>query len=132
MKVYLAHPIAHRVGIRERELDFEKDTGIDLYNPFYDCKRPEIHRIDKGEIGPFDVGTDIVDRDLDALITCDALLYVPGGVASTGASMEIVYAFLNSIPVYIIDAGDLARHPWLRYHADRIFSSWEGFRGFMK
>ena len=129
--IYLAHPIAHRHVVRAKELELEEATGIDLYNPFYDADRPEIHRIDKGEIGPFDVGTDVVERDLDALYKCDALLYVPCGASSTGASMEIVYARFGGLPVYIIEDGELARHPWLRFHADRIFSSWEGFRGFI-
>ncbi len=38
MKFYLAHPLKIRHEIRERELEFEKNTGIELINPFYDPK----------------------------------------------------------------------------------------------
>jgi len=37
MKLYLANPFQTRHETREWELETEKVTGIELFNPFYDA-----------------------------------------------------------------------------------------------
>ena len=125
MKLYLAHPIIHRHEVRRQELLFERSTDIALINPFYDTDREDIGAIDNGRTDRFGVSLDIVENDLKLIRECDGLLYVPCGHESVGSAMEIAYAHQYGKPIYIIEAGELSKHVWLRYHATAIYPTWE-------
>jgi nucleoside 2-deoxyribosyltransferase len=128
MKLYLAHPIRYRHVVRRQELRFEERyPSISLINPFYDTGRTDIDLIDKGMLDRYGVDPIIVERDLQLLRSCDGLLAVPCGHESYGTAMEISYAYQYGLPVYVIENTELARHIWIRYHAKRIYRSWEEF-----
>lgn len=127
MRLYLAHPIIHRHEVRKQELLFEKLTGVELLNPFYDTERNDIKLIDDGAADRFGMSLEIVENDLELIRSSDGLLYVPGGHESIGSAMEIAYAKQFGKPVYIIEPGELAKHIWLRYHAKEIFPTWDAF-----
>ena len=128
MKLYLAHPIIHRHEVRQQELLFEENTGIDLLNPFYDTDREDIGAIDSGRTDRFGVSRDIVENDLKLIQEGDGLLYVPCGHESVGSAMEIAYAHHYCKPVYIIEAGELSKHIWLRYHATAVYPTWKALK----
>ena len=45
---YLAHPFEARKNVRKWELGFEKRTGINLFNPFYDGdEREDVEKADQ-------------------------------------------------------------------------------------
>ncbi|MBN2458682.1 hypothetical protein JXB28_00200 [Candidatus Woesearchaeota archaeon] len=127
---YLAHPFLSREKIREWELGFEQRAGIKLVNPFYDIIRDDVALIDsgkekRGEREP----AIIVERDLYAISKVrKGVIAVIDGSSSQGTIMEIVYAkkLFQKEVLSIITNGDHDR-PWLRYHSDRIFTSFEGF-----
>lgn len=125
MKLYLAHPIIHRHEVRQQELLFERTTNIDLINPFYDTDREDIGAIDNGRIDRYGVSLDIVENDLKLIRESDGLLYVPCGHESIGSAMEIAYAYQFGKPVYVIEASDLSKHIWLRYHATAVYPTWK-------
>ena len=127
MRIYLAHPIRYRHVVRRQELLFEKRYSIELVNPFYDVDRKDIDLIDKGMLDRYGVDPLIVERDLQLLRSCDALLYVPCGCESIGSAMEVAYAYGYSLPVYVIEPSELSRHIWLRFHAKEIYPTWEAF-----
>lgn len=127
MRLYLAHPIIHRHEVRKEELLFERITDVDLLNPFYDTDREDIGAIDNGRTDRFGVSLDIVENDIKLIQECDGLLYVPCGHESVGSAMEIAYAHHYSKPVYIIEAGELSKHIWLRYHATATYPTWKAF-----
>ena len=128
MMLYLAHPIIHRHEVRKQELLFERSTGIDLLNPFYDTDREDIGAIDNGRTDRFGVSLDIVENDIKLIQECDGLLYVPCGHESIGSAMEIAYAYQFGKPIYVIEPSDLSRHIWLRYHATAVYPTWRALK----
>ncbi|MFA5313042.1 MAG: hypothetical protein WC375_06995 [Methanomassiliicoccales archaeon] len=126
MRLYLAHPIKYRHVVRRQELRFEeRNPSIELINPFYDTDRTDIGLIDKGMLDRYGVDPIIVERDLQLLRSCDGLLAVPCGHESYGTAMEVAYAYMHGLPVYVIEQTELARHIWIRYHATKMFGSWD-------
>lgn len=134
-KLYLAHPIKIRHDIRKMELEFEKNTGIELVNPFYDKKgngaeREDIKQIDNaartawsGEL-PYE---EIVENDLFSINDADGIIaWAEKTVGSIGTYMEIWECFKLGKKVFIISP-DWQNHPWLKYCAIKsgggIFSS---------
>ena len=127
MKLYLAHPFMSRKDVWIWEHEIEAEYGIELVNPFYDTDREDIHRIDAGEMPRYTVSAGVVDDDLELIEDCDGIVAIIDGATSYGTIMEIVYAFLHNKSVYIICTNNHQEHPWLRYHADEIFTSREEF-----
>jgi len=127
--LYLAHPFESREYVREWELLIEGKYEIALYNPFYDSKRDDIHKIDAGEIDRYRVEPQrIVSDDLRAINNTMATLAIIDGNKSYGTIMEIVYAFDKyKKPVYIIVTNGEEMHPWLRYHAMGLWTSLADF-----
>ena len=137
-RYYLAHPIRIRHMVRQQELVFEKSTGIELLNPFYDgAEASAIAPLDRGEItmkqysdrlaktGQADA---FVESDLKNIQEADGVVAViPGDVPTIGTSMEMWHAYTIRKPVFIIT--DFPGHIWLRYVAEKsggaIVSSFE-------
>lgn len=125
---YLAHPFDARKEVREKELEIEKRKHISLMNPFYDYGREDITEIDEGRKEKWAVDPEeIVIPDLHRINVADAVVAVLTGGISVGTIMEIAYAKMYGKRVLVIDLLGLRRHPWIRYHADEIFRSWEEF-----
>lgn len=117
-RLYVAHPIGKRHEVRAWELDFEKRTGIELANPFYDTDRDDIKRIDRGETDPFDARLDankVVEGDLKMIDGSDGIVaWADRTQPSIGTFMEVWYTFSKGMPVYIVSP-DWGTHPWLIY-----------------
>lgn len=130
MKLYLAHPFDSRKYIREWELEFEKRTGIELVNPFYDVVRNDVKKIDAGKCRRYEKvePKEIVERDLNYIKESNGLVGVITGDLSYGTLMEIVYNKLlgdaiKNHPTYLVVTNGHENHLWLRYHSDNIFTS---------
>ena len=131
MKLYLAHSTESREKVREWELNFEKETGINLVNPFYDVERHDIPLLDKGDVEGFKREChpkEVVERDIRLIKDSDAILFLLNEL-SIGTIMEIVYAKILHKTIYVI-TDKFADHTFIRYHADKIFSSLEEFKSF--
>jgi len=132
---YLAHPLALRHEIREKELAFEKRTGVELINPFYDADREDIVAIDAGTMERFSEKLDfqaIVKNDLDAIDRAQGIVaIVRKGAISMGTPMEMWYTLTSLKPVFVICYDELKAHPWVLYVTENsggfIASSFEDF-----
>jgi len=134
IKLYLAHPFDNRKELREWELGFEKRTGINLVNPFYDTERKDVEIIDLGIVGRYEklIPKEIVERDLDIIKNCNGVVGFITGSISYGTIMEITYNYLllslhGTHPNYLIITNGHENHPWLKHHATKIFTSKEDF-----
>ena len=126
--LYLAHPTPIRSQIRKWELEIEKKyEGIELFNPFYDVNRDDVEKLDKGEITLSEMDIKLVDSDLQAIHNCNGFLAIVDGTFTFGVPMEMVYAHQGGKGIFVIAENDYAGHPWIRYHADKIFESKEDF-----
>ena len=119
-RLYLAHPFPSRHKIREWELEFEKRTGIQLVNPFYDRERHDVDKIDKGLLSPYDLKRHykkIVEGDLKAIDGSDGVVaFHRHGIPAWGTPMEVIYtALMAKKPVFIIT--NKPGHPWSLYMA---------------
>jgi nucleoside 2-deoxyribosyltransferase len=132
-KGYIAHPIPSRDRVRAWEIEFEKSTGIELVNPFRDVERAKDEDLVAAEGGKYHCDpTEIVLSDIAAIKACDFVVAWVTGERSYGTIMEITYAYLAEIPVYIICTNGHETHPWLRYHATKIFTAPEQFERYMR
>lgn len=125
--LYLAHPFAAREYIRKWEQQFEERTGITLNNPFYDQDRDDVAQVDRGERKRYEhlLSSDLVRADLQFILASDGLLAVIDGSISYGTIMEIVYANVFNLPVFLIVTNGHHDHPWLKQHACDIFTSFD-------
>jgi nucleoside 2-deoxyribosyltransferase len=134
---YLAHPFDSRKGIREWELKLEKKLKyITLNNPFYDgTERKDIMRIDKGKKEPYDVDpVAIVEGDLLSILTSDGIVAIVNtqeNYPSYGTIQEIVYARMFHKPIYMLVVNGHEDHPWLQYHATKIFTTFEELENYL-
>jgi nucleoside 2-deoxyribosyltransferase len=134
LELYLAHPLDNRKQIREWELAFEKMTGINLINPFYDIVRTDIELIDLGrERYKFSSAKEIVERDTGFIKnkTTDGTLAFITGALSYGTIMEMVYTKLYKKNLFTVVTNGHENHPWLKYHSDKIFKSKEDFENWI-
>lgn len=134
MRLYLAHPFDSRAETRQNEFVTESLCDIELFNPFYDAEdRKDIEQIDSGGVGRYEKldPFELVQRDLRGIRDSDGLLGLITGDLSYGTLMEIVYADHMGKMIFLIVTNGHEKHPWLRYHAGRIFTSWDEFRAFL-
>jgi nucleoside 2-deoxyribosyltransferase len=139
MKLYLAHPLDLRHEIRAIELAIEKETGIELLNPFYDTGRDDIYRIDAGEIDRHAPDLDhnaIVFKDLGNIEACDGIVaFIKRGTYSIGTICEMWdTAMIKRKPVFVVSEDSLS-HPWVRFVIEhskgRGFKTWTDFKLFL-
>ena len=133
MRLYLAHPIDSRKTVRAWELRVEQETGIELFNPFYDTHREDIEELDRGFRRKWDVDSDvIVRRDFRGIDESDGIVAVIDGSQSYGTIFEVARTHCAGDSVYLIVTNGAENHPWLRFYSDRIFTSFEQFEQFVK
>jgi len=80
-----------------------------------------------------DIGEELSDiflvrRDKKMIDQCDILIakveYLPEGEISIGTYMEIMYAYMKGIPVFLISStNSLLENPWLKFHSTGRFNS---------
>jgi len=140
VKYYLAHPFDSRREMREWELGFEKRTGIQIINPFYDEVREEIIVADNEYIDMsreereklvLSKYKEIVEKDLEKVRRSDGIIAIINDKKSIGTLQEMVYAFLAKKPVYVM-AFNSANHPWVKYHATEIFTDLNHLEEYLK
>ena len=133
MKLYMCHPFDSRFEMRKWELSVEVHYDIEIINPFYDLHRDDVVGIDDGRDGRYEKldPEEIVTRDIYAIQESDGVIAYVNGDLSYGTIMEIVYAYEDSRPVYIICTNGHENHPWLVFHATEIFTSKEDFEEFI-
>jgi len=135
LSFYLAHPFESRKNIREWELKVENELGIELVNPFYDKEHASVVDIDAGRKDRYQVEPkDIVDPDILEIVKSDGVVAFVTHDISVGTFHEMVYAYINHKPLFLVVErdDDLKEHPWLRYHAHKIFDSRFQFEEHMK
>ena len=68
------------------------------------------------------IAKEIVENDKADIDSCDTML-VYFDRPSVGTSMEILWAWLNSTPIVLIDKSEKPLSPWLLYHCERVVKS---------
>jgi nucleoside 2-deoxyribosyltransferase len=133
VKLYLAHPFDSRTEMRQWELEIENRLEIEIVNPFYDITRDDVDPIDMGRAGRYEKlnPQELVERDLEAIERSNGVIAYINGDLSYGTIMEIVYAKLMDIPVYLVCTNGHHDHPWLRHHAKEIFTSKQELEEFL-
>src|SRR5208282_3984419 len=118
---YIAHPLVKRYEVRDLELRFEVNTGIQLFNPFYDgAEKAIIKRLDNGEVTLENYHesldhTLMVNNDLLEIQKADGLIaYVDTDVKMAGTFFEMWEALKLSKPVYVVTSNWM-HHIWGRY-----------------
>lgn len=134
---YLSHPFASRKKVRKWELEFEKEHGIVLLNPFYDGpEREDVENVDKKKLKDTDYekrlnAAQIVVKDLKEILGSDGLVCVIDGNYSVGTHQEMVYAKMFNKLVYTICTDGHHNHPWIVHHSDKVFRSFKSFGEFV-
>jgi len=130
---YLAHPFDTRHDIRKWELEVEKVTGLKIINPFYDTPRDDVVGIDEGRDGRYEKldPLELVPRDVRAIRKADGVIAFVTGDLSYGTIQELVYAYLDAAPVYLVCTNGHEDHPWLVYHATKVFTTREELEEFL-
>lgn len=125
-KFYLAHARIERLKIRQWELEFEKSTGIELVNPFFDSEGndKEMNHLDQEKYSMISEQEKIllVEKDKQAILESDGLISIIS-CKSWGTAMEILFAFHHNKPVYLVVENGDHQHPWLVAHSTKIFFS---------
>ena len=94
MQFYLAHPFPDRHLIRDKiEPLIEKETGLDLINPFYDerYEREDVTKVDAGTQHASDQSLNpqkIVDGDLANVKRASGVIAIVSPNISVGTFME--------------------------------------------
>lgn len=138
MRLYFAHNFDNRREFREWELEFEKRTGIDLLNPFYDAPERADHfarlddegqmtrdRLEELKLMSHDQCQAIVYTDLARIAFCDGLFTIIKKV-SFGTTCEICHCRASCKPVFVV-TDTYAEHPWLRVYATGIWPDLDNF-----
>jgi nucleoside 2-deoxyribosyltransferase len=115
VKIYLAGPIDGCDDAEAsdwRELCKKRLGAENCLDPMSDDYRGREH-----------LYAEIVHKDLDLINQCDLVL-ANCWKKGWGTPMEIMYSYLNDIPVVVVVPPDLPFvSPWLVYHAKDIYTS---------
>ena len=130
---YLAHPFDFRFEARKWEERVESQYDVHIMNPFYDTERTDVVGIDEGREGRYEklIPQQIVSHDVGLIEKSKGCIAFVTGDLSYGTIMEIVYAYRSNIPVYIVCTNGHETHPWLAYHATKVFTSTQDLEQFL-
>lgn len=132
-RFYLTNQSVDCKEARHLELIIEKETGLELENPFFDGDAREAKTIvnitkeglTKGDVGKVKLTADeIVGMDLRKIRDSDGIVALMTSEFCVGSAMEIaIAAFSWGKPVYVIARNPYFRvHPWVKYFASKIFN----------
>ncbi len=115
MIVYLAGPIE---GCTDSECKDWRTKVISDMMSFWTCLDP----LRRDYRGKEHLSKEIVELDKRDILLSDVLLvnFNFTGKPMVGSSMEICFAWENSIPVVVVFPGNSQVSPWLDYHALKI------------
>jgi len=124
--LYLSHPLVWRKKTRKHELEFERETKINLFNPFYDYDIEKKDIVRSRIVSSRKLGLTITNLDLKHIRDTDGLLaIIEKDVYSIGTHMEFFYnGRILKKPTYVITK-TCAGHPWIRAYADKVFKNWK-------
>lgn len=143
-KIYLCHPFDSRFLMRKWELVIEAEGKIEIINPFFDVEREDKDVLLDTETTLSSQATrkerygltdeqckNLVERDLDLINTSDGVIVIIDGNISYGTIQEMVYAYAYGKPIFAYIANGHSGHPWLRYHASKIFTDLEELKKYL-
>ncbi len=124
--LYLSHPRESMDYVRKWELEFERRSGINLLNPFFEISR-ENSDIDQNEKDATKAhkilnGSTVDDELIFILKGRRGLLTIIDGNYTLGASMEMVYAKLFGKPAHTLVTNGYENHPWVVRHSSEIYT----------
>jgi len=122
-KFYLAHPFDVRFKIREWELEFEKKTGVELLNPFFDgSDNVGVENVNTGRQERYENidADELIERDIEHIKNCEGVIAIVDGSLSYGTIQEMVYAKIHGKLVIAAVLNGHENHPWLRHHSNII------------
>ena len=138
---YFTNPTADRHKAREIQLLIEKETGLNLINPFYGpdgTPTQEIKQLDNGEKTTVK-SPEIVAVDMKMIRESDGIIGWISDRTSWGSIQEAFYCHhVLAKPVYLIFDPDCRNrinnpdHPWAIESSTRIFGTVQGFVQFAK
>jgi len=127
-RFYGAHPFTSRAVFRQKELEWESRYEIEIVNPFEDLNRDDVQALDEHRITRSQLDCHkLVQRDLIAILSCDAVIAYVNGDVSYGTIMEIFFAWTMHKPVHLIITNGDFDHPWLRECCEDIYWSFDEF-----
>lgn len=136
IKYYLAHPFDSRHRIRKWELKIERETGIELINPFFDI--PYLDNIPEEasrEVRYKDINENwLIHRDVGNIARVDVkgIIAVIDGALSYGTIQEMVYTKMLGKDCLSLITNGHNYHPWLKYHSTKIFTKRKELEEFLK
>jgi hypothetical protein len=120
-----------------KDLEYRKIVK-NKYGEYFDILDPMTITFDQvyDQIGKELADIFIVRRDKKLIEQCDILIakieYLPQGQMMIGTLMEVLYAFMNGITVFIISSNDdILENPWLKFHSVGRFYSVDECFGFI-
>jgi len=123
--IYLAHSIHERERGKEYAKELEQ-YNYQVYNPFYPpTQRDDIKDLDNGVITPWNIKDKgqskfIVESDLEAVRKCDIFVAIYPDNMTVGIPCEMMYAWMNKIPIYCVVPERLVGHPWIVEMSDGV------------
>jgi len=135
--LYLAHPWNMHEEVRQWERYIERIYSINLDNPFFDHKQPEILEAEEKWIKQRKTRTEqlakiIVEKDLRAIEKNDGIVaFLEYGMKSLGTPMEIFYSGrILQKPTYVISK-EVGGHPWIKNLATKVFKTKQAFEDYL-
>jgi len=130
IRIYLAHSVHRRSSGKEIASKLET-MGYEVYNPFYpkgDNYRGDIEALDKGHIQPWDIPDKdrsewIIKVDLRGVLNSDILVCIYPDMRTVGIPCEMMFAWMNHIPIYSVVPEDMVGHPWIVGLSQEVFLS---------
>ena len=124
LKIYLAGTSDYNALKYRQDAKNSFSNKLTLFDPFTEVE----NSITNFELGkPWQLSNEQVEKivvgDKEAINTCDIVVaYIEN--CTFGTTMEILHAWNNNIPVFIINPEqNLIHDVWLRYHTTKFFTS---------
>lgn len=130
-RFYLAHPSKSKQSVRKWELEFEKRTGIELINPFFDCntKETEMGHLEEEKYEILGSESSQLARgDLEGLADRTTIggIFVVDDSFTIGTPAEMATTKLMGKLVYTLVTHPEAvyqKHPFVMLFSDQIFTT---------
>ena len=138
VQVYLAHSVWERERGKAMQRVLE-DDGFTVFNPFYPPTgtRKEVEDLDLGIRKPWAMpephrAEHIVMSDLEGVRTSKLVAAIIPDKRTIGIPCELMYAWLNHIPIIAMTPEDMRGHPWLQHLCRGVFTHEELFIGALR
>lgn len=120
MKIYLSGPI-----------DNCTDGETKDWRNFFKAQYPHVTWFDPLDISE-NLKNTVPEKDFNIIIPLEKNMILESDVMivypwkpSSGTAMEVMYAFMNFIPVVAIKNPSEYLSPWIEYHCDGVFDSFK-------